>query len=128
MPERAAAGAWVELHRVLLPPGARAPQVPADTQAAPLELRVKGILLDDATVGADATIRTAAGRVVTGRLETVEPATLHSFGPPEPALRTVGAELRAFLGRRHRPDGDLLVPPPAAEIEAQQHRGNGRHR
>ena len=56
MPEHAAerphghvpSGSWVELHRVVLPPGERAPQVPAETQRVPLELRVKGFLVRDA--------------------------------------------------------------------------------
>jgi hypothetical protein len=104
MSERVPAGTWVELHRVVLPPGHRAASVPADTQDVPLELRVKGVLVADAAVGEEAEVFTPAGRVLAGTLETVAPAYLHTFGPPEPALLAVGPELRALLhdGRAER--------------------------
>jgi len=95
--EVVAAGTWVELHRVLLEPGCRAPQVPDDTQGVPLELRVRGTLVDATAVGARAAVRTPAGRIVEGTLEGPAPGHLHTFGPPEPTLLTVGAELRELL-------------------------------
>lgn len=97
MPEGARHGQWVELHRVVLPPGGRAPSVPDDTRDLPLELRVRGWLVGDADLGDEATVRTPAGRLVSGTLESIAPAHLHTFGPPEPALLDVGRELRAFL-------------------------------
>jgi 2-amino-4-ketopentanoate thiolase alpha subunit len=97
MAELVPAGTWVELHRVVLAPGERAPQVPDDTQRVPLELRVKGRLLAAAAIGDEAEIETPSGRRVTGRLESVAPAHTHTFGPPEPALLDVGAELRTLL-------------------------------
>jgi hypothetical protein len=102
--ERVAAGTWVELHRVVLAAGERAPQVPPETQAVPLELAVKGWLLADAALGEEAEIETPAGRRLRGRLRVALPATSHGFGPPEPALQPVGRELRALLrARRQRP-------------------------
>ena len=94
---RVARGTWVELHRVVLPPGERAPQVPEATQRVPLELRVKGFLTADAAPGEEAEVVTAAGRRLRGTLDGVLPSYDHSFGPPLPELLAVGAELRAIL-------------------------------
>jgi hypothetical protein len=95
--ERVAQGSWVELHRVVLEPGERAPQVPAETQRVPLELRVKGFLAHEAALGEEAEIVTAAGRRLRGELACVNPAYEHGFGPPVPQLAGVGEELRALL-------------------------------
>ena len=59
-------GDWVQIRSIVLPPGQRAPQVPADTQAVPLFMLVKGFLQHDARVGDEATITTVIGRRVTG--------------------------------------------------------------
>ena len=93
----ARAGEWVEVVAVVLEPGARAPSVPADTAAVPLEARVKGTLREDAVVGGPATIETVLGRRVEGRLLAVLPPVPHSFGRPVPELLPVGRELRALL-------------------------------
>jgi hypothetical protein len=95
--ERVAQGTWVELHRVLLPPGERAPQLPEETQRVPLELRVKGFLVADATLGESAEVVTAAGRRLRGTLARALPRYEHGFGSPVPELLAVGAELRARL-------------------------------
>jgi hypothetical protein len=97
------AGTWVELHRQLLAPGERAPQVPPETQAVPLELAIRGRLVAEAAVGEEAEIATPAGRRVRGTLRAVLPAYAHGFGPPEPALLEVGRELRALLRGRRQP-------------------------
>jgi hypothetical protein len=100
VPERAAAGVWVEIERVVLPAGARAPQVPADTQAVPLELRAKGFLLRDARLGDEVEVETAAGRRLRGTLREINPAYTHGFGPPLPELLAAGHEARARLAAR----------------------------
>jgi hypothetical protein len=99
MAERVAAGTWVELHRIVLEPGERAPRLPEDTQRVPLEMKVKGFLARAARVGEPAEIVTAAGRRLRGTLAQVSPAYTHAFGPPVPELLTVGEELRALLRR-----------------------------
>ena len=104
MAERIAKGSWVELHRVLLAPGERAPQVPEETQRVPLELRVKGFLAEDAAPGEPAEVVTGAGRRLRGTLDRVLPSYDHGFGPPVPELLAVGAELRAIL-RGEAPEG-----------------------
>ncbi len=93
-------GTWVELRRIVLPAGDRAPQLPADTAAVPLEMRVKGFLLAPAALGDTAEIVTRAGRRLRGVLTDANPAYAHSFGPPVPELSAIGDEVRAMLRAR----------------------------
>jgi hypothetical protein len=100
MAERAAKGAWVEIHSIVLPAGERAPQVPEDTQRVPLEMRVKGFLVEASAIGEDVEVVTSVGRRLRGVLATVNPAYTHSFGAPIPELSTVGGKVRAMLRER----------------------------
>ena len=100
MMERATKHTWVEVHRMVLAPGERASQVPAETQQVPLEMRLKGFLLQDAAVGEEVDILTPAGRVLTGTLMTINPAYTHLYGPPIPELLPIGGEVRALLRAR----------------------------
>lgn len=99
MIDQVAERSWVEIHQVILPAGERAPQVPADTQAVALEMRVKGFLLAPATLGEEVEIETPAGRRLHGTLAVVNPAYDHSFGAPLPELIGIGGEVRAMLNR-----------------------------
>lgn len=100
MTERVEPGTWVEIHSIVLAAGERAPQVPADTQAVPLEMRVKGFLAAPAAPGEAASIVTAAGRSLSGTLSEVNPAYSHGFGAPVAELSGIGAEVRALLRAR----------------------------
>lgn len=91
------AGDWAELRFVLLEPRERAPGLPAETAAVPLEVRVRGFLEGDARIGEAATVRTVLGRRVTGTLLEVLPPARHTFGRPSPELLSVGAELRELM-------------------------------
>jgi hypothetical protein len=102
VPEPIAEGTWVEIHRVVLRAGERAPQVPADTAAVPLEMRVKGFLVTPATPGEEAEVITPAGRRLRGTLGAVNPAYDHGFGAPIAELSTIGTEVRALLRARGR--------------------------
>ncbi|MGI5839153.1 MAG: 2-amino-4-oxopentanoate thiolase subunit OrtA [bacterium] len=97
MEETGKQGDWVMVHQVILTAEERAPQVPADTKAVPLELRVKGFLTQAAKLGETATIRTVNGRKITGKLLEVNPQYTHTFGSPLPELQAIGAELRTLL-------------------------------
>lgn len=99
------AGVWVQVYDVLLKPGERAPQVPGDTQAVPLEMRVKGFLEHDAALGDRATVRTTTGRLVEGTLIAINPAYPHDFGQPVLELIVAGAELRDLLAREAETPG-----------------------
>ncbi len=104
MAERVPAGTWVEIHAVVLPAGARAPQVPDDTAKVPLEMRAKGFLAAAAAPGEEAEIETPAGRRLRGTLSAVNPPYTHGFGAPVPELSTIGREVRGILrkGRQSR--------------------------
>jgi len=96
--KRAKRGDWVEVHRVLLEPGKRAPGVPEDTARVPLEMRMRGFLLEDEAVcGQQVRVRTLAGRVVQGTLVDADPRYTHDFGRPVPELLAVGPELKRLL-------------------------------
>lgn len=95
---KACKGDWVQIYRVVLEPGERAPQVPEDTAGVPLEMKVKGSLVEEtAVLGDEVTIETAAGRKIKGKLVAIEPPYDVGFGPPPPELRSVGPELRSIL-------------------------------
>lgn len=98
-----ATGTWVEIYRVALQAGDRAPQVPEDTREVPLEMRVRGFLVQAAAPGDDVEIVTASGRHLRGILTEVNPAYTHSFGPPVAELLNIGAEVRALLRNRRAP-------------------------
>lgn len=100
MADLVAKGTWVEIYRIVLPAGERAPQVPPDTAHVPLEMRVKGFLTESAAVGAQAEILTAAGRRLRGTLVEINPAYTHGFGAPVPELTAIGGEVRAMLQQR----------------------------
>jgi hypothetical protein len=102
MADLVAKGTWVEIYRIVLPAGERAPQVPPDTARVPLEMRVKGFLAEPAAVGAQAEIMTAAGRRLRGTLVEINPAYTHGFGAPVPELTTIGGEVRTILRQRGR--------------------------
>ena len=100
MTDRFAKGTWVEIHRIVLPAGERAPQVPEDTAVVPLEMRVKGLLAEPAAIGAQVEVITAAGRRLRGTLVEINPAYTHGFGAPVPELTMIGSEVRAILRQR----------------------------
>ncbi len=91
-------GEWVQVYKQILKAGQRAPQVPEDTQAVPLEMWVKGFLdQDDGRIGEEVLIRTVTGRKVSGKLTEILPDYVHNFGKPQPELLKVGLELRTIL-------------------------------
>ena len=91
---------WVEIWQVILEKGDRAPQVPEDTKQVPLEMKVKGFLLQDTILGEQAEIVTPTGRKITGKLIEVNPEYTHNFGFPIPELMRIGRELRGILAKR----------------------------
>ena len=91
------AGSWVMIEQIILPPGKRAPGLPPDTAAVPLQAKVKGFLAAEAIPGEIATIRTLSDREVSGRLIAVNPGYTHGFGDPVPELLEVGPEERERL-------------------------------
>jgi len=94
---RCSVGDWVEVERVLLEPEERASNLPPETASKPLVTWIKGFATIEANLGDDASVKTMTGRVVTGRLSSINPGYFHTFGKPIPELVHVGADLRARL-------------------------------
>ena len=98
MQVKAHKGDWVQIYLVILEAGSRAPQVPEDTAKVPMEMKVKGSLVEDsAAIGDTVMVETSVGRNITGKLVAIEPPYDVGFGPPPVELRSVGAELRRLL-------------------------------
>ena len=95
-------GTWVEIHRIVLTAGERAPQVPDDTRQVSLEMRVKGFLVAPASAGEEAEIVTPVGRRLRGVVRKINPAYTHGFGAPIAELSGIGREVRALLRERRQ--------------------------
>lgn len=90
-------GEWVRIHKVILKPEERAPQVPDDTKQVPLEMWVKGFLQQDAEFGDEVEIETVTGRRETGELVELNPYYTHSFGVFVPELLQIDKQVREIL-------------------------------
>jgi hypothetical protein len=90
-------GEWVLIHRNVLEPSQRAPQVPEDTKNVPLELWVKGYLQEDANVGDEVTVMTRTKRVERGTLLEANPYYKHDFGKFVPELLVISEQVRDIL-------------------------------
>jgi hypothetical protein len=99
---RLSPGAWVKVHRIYLPAGERAPEVPADTATVPFEAWINGHLVEEAELGGWARVRTLAGRIVEGQVVEEAPGYTHSFGSPPRALQRASARARDLLFGRGR--------------------------
>lgn len=90
-------GDWVLIHNIVLSPEDRAPQVPDDTKKVPLEMWVKGFLLDNSEIGEIVEIKTITGRRVKGKLLEVNPTYKHSFGNFVPEQLQIGLQLKSII-------------------------------
>lgn len=91
-------GQWVQIHKILLDGGNRAPSVPQDTAELPFEMRLKGFLQEEsADCGEVVTVKTVTGRLVQGTLEGILPKHTHDFGEHICELFEAGDELSAWL-------------------------------
>jgi hypothetical protein len=93
MQTNAKKGDWVQIHQIVLKPEQRTGKIPDETRKVPLELWVKGFLLE-----ASVEVVTLTGRKATGRLVAVNPAYDYGFGDRYvPELLAIGLQLRAIL-------------------------------
>ena len=90
-------GEWVIIHRNILSPDERAPQVPDDTKKVPLEMWVKGYLNADANVGDEVEITTLTKRTEKGTLLEENPYYKHDFGVFVPELLKINEQVRDVL-------------------------------
>ncbi len=85
-------GTWVEVEQIVLTPDQRASTLPEDTKKVPYMMRVSGFLEIDAEMGQEVEIRTIIGRVLNGKLVTLNPSYMHTFGNTVPELLKIGTE------------------------------------
>lgn len=97
--DRIRKGTWVQIHKILLNPEERSPNLPLETKKVPFEMRVKGFLLREAEIGDKVTIQTAIGREIEGVLVEANPRYVHNFGVPILELLQIGEELKDMLRR-----------------------------
>ncbi len=109
MKPRAHVGDWVQIEKIILQVGERAPQVPEDTKALPLVSRVKGFALQERAIGEVLEVETVIGRRVSGRLVAIDPCYDHDFGGVIPELLAVGGEALQLLRKRRTNAGDEEV-------------------
>lgn len=96
-------GDLVQIHKVILTPEQRPENIPASTKAVPYEAWIKGFLLDDqAKIGDTVKIETFIGREIAGSLTEVNPIYNHNFGKPQPALLSLGMEVKKRIKRAKR--------------------------
>lgn len=90
-------GEWVRIHKIILTPAERAPQIPDDTKAVPLEMWDKGFLKADAEIGDEVEIETVTGRLETGTLIELNPYYDHDYGKFIPELLTIDKQVREIV-------------------------------
>ncbi len=71
---------FVQIYKSVLSRSERATNLPVDTKQVPLEMRIKGKLLNPAQIGDTVEIMTATKRIESGILIAVEPSYTHHFG------------------------------------------------
>ena len=96
-------GTWVEIHDTVLKPEERTGNLPEETKKVPLEMRVKGFLLnEEANLNDRVKIRTVTGRIVEGNLIKENPIYEHGYGETFiPELLRIGQDLRAMMEVDH---------------------------
>ena len=90
-------GDWVRIHKIILTPEERAPQVPEDTKSVPLELWVKGFALTDGEMGSQMEVETVTGRKEVGTVVAINPRFDHDFGKFVPELGAIDKQVRGIL-------------------------------
>lgn len=91
-------GDWVRIHNVVLEPEERAGHLPEDTKRCPLEMWVKGFLVDEeARIGDRVVVRTYIGCEMEGTLNEIKPSYQHTYGEYIPELSYIGNQIRTIL-------------------------------
>lgn len=91
-------GDWVRVHKIVLPVGKRAENLPEDTKNTPLEMWVKGFLLDKgAKIGDEVEVETYIGRKTKGTLVEVNPFWDHDYGKAISEILYIGRQARELL-------------------------------
>jgi len=96
--EKAKKGDYVQIHNIILEAGERSENLPEETKKVPLELKVRGFLInDEAKLNDQVTIETYIGRKLEGELIDISPTYEHNYGEVIEELLPVGRELKKML-------------------------------
>ena len=90
-------GDWVRIHSVVLKAAERTAKIPEDTQKCDLEMWTEGTLQEDAEIGDEVTVVTAANRTEKGTLIEVGPYYTHSYGKFVPEIIEIDKQLREIM-------------------------------
>lgn len=93
-------GSWVEVQRIVLQPNERSSRLPEDSKKVPYEMRARGFLLHDGSVGDEVEIETLIGRMITGKLISHNPSYSHGYGPPILELLNIGENEKKLLSKK----------------------------
>lgn len=89
---------WVQIHIDVLKPEERATNIPEDTRHVPLEMWVKGHLLNEtAEIGDLVKVQTKTGRIAEGTMCAVNPSFKHNFGDYVPELDQIEETVKSIL-------------------------------
>lgn len=88
---------WVQIHRIVLKPEERPISLPEETRRVPLELWIKGFLLEDASLQDEVTVRTLTGRLECGTLVQMNPSYLHTYGAFVPEILQIDRIVKEAL-------------------------------
>ncbi len=90
-------GEWVRIHSVVLKAEERTAKIPEDTQKCDLLMWTKGFLQEDAEIGDEVEVITAANRREKGTLVEVNPYYTHSYGKFVPEIVQIDKQLREIM-------------------------------
>ena len=90
-------GEWVRIHSVVLKAEERTAKIPEDTQKCDLLMWTKGFLQEDAEIGDEVEVITAANRREKGTLVEVNPYYTHSYGKFVPEIIEIDKQLREIM-------------------------------
>ena len=89
---------WVRIHRNVLEPCERTGKLPDDTKKVPLEMWVKGRLVNEtAEIGDEVSVITCVGRTEHGKLLEVNPCYELNYGSFVPEILQMEQQLRGAL-------------------------------
>lgn len=88
---------WVQIKKVILKPEERTGNIPEETRLVPLEMWVKGHLLNDANINDEVQIKTLTGRLESGQLRQENPSYMHTYGAFIPEILTIDQMVKDAL-------------------------------
>lgn len=90
---------YVRIRKTILTKEERALNLPIDTKSVPLNMWVKGYLLNDAELDESVYIKTKTGRIESGILMESNPSYKHNYGDFLPEILKIEEIIMSEMGR-----------------------------